>query len=174
MSDILEQRINIQNEEVGYRSAVSENLFGKTGAAINFINKRQFDQKSFEINGPYKVQTAVDGAFIVPYDMEIIGVAAFNIEPGSSGYTEFDIRRYTSSGVNAGSIFSTRPAIFSSAGGYAFVARRTDLVLENPAGTQLPVISTTNINAGDMLVCDLTAIQNGGQNCGLILWYRPR
>ena len=140
---------------MAYKAAVSESTFTRFGSSINFINKRQFDSKTFEINGPYKVATAVDGAYIVPFDMEITGVGAFNIVAGSSGTTTFNVRRFTASGVDAGSIFSTKPSITSAAGNNAYVARRlipSDTTLENPAGTTIPVISVTDINAVCVLV----------------------
>lgn len=177
MADILEQRLNIQSEEVAYKAAVSESTFTRVGSAVNFINKRQFDSKTFEINGPYRAANAIDGAYIVPFDMEITGVGVFNIVNGSSGTTQFNVRRFTASNVDAGSIFSTKPAINTSAGNNAYVARRlipSDTILENPTGTTLPVISVVNINAGDMLVCDVESAQVGAQNCGLVIWYRPR
>ena len=177
MSDITEERLNIQNEEMAYKSALSESTFTRLGSAVNFINKRQFDTKIFEINGPFKTATAIDGAFIVPFDIEIIGVGAFNIVNGSSGTTTFNVRRFTASNVDVGSIFSTKPAISSAAGNNAYVAKRlapTDFALENPAGTTLPVISVVNINAGDMLLCDIDSVQTSAQNCGLVIWFRPR
>jgi hypothetical protein len=177
MSDITEERINIQNEEVAYKAAVSESTFTRVGSAVNFINKRQFDTKTFEINGPYKVAQAIDGAFIAPFDMEIIGVGAFNIVNGSSGTTTFNIRRFTASNTGGSSIFSTKPAISTAAGNNAYVARRlipANLTLENPSGTTLPVISVVNIDAGDMLVCDIDTVQASAQNCGLVIWFRPR
>lgn len=178
MSDVTPERINIQQPEVAYRAAVSEATFSRVGAGINFINYFQHDRKEFFINGPYQTNTAIDGAHLFLYDAEIIGAAMFNIIAGSGGTTTMDIRRYTASGVGGSSIFTTLPSIDASAGNVSFVAVSLSpslVILENPAGTVVPVFSVTNVNAGDLIVTDITTVQTGGpQNCGLILFHRPR
>jgi hypothetical protein len=181
MADISEQRINIQAEETAYRAANSESTFTRVGAAVNFINKRQYDSKQFFLNGKYygqgAPQTDLDGAHMMLFDAEIVGVMMFNLVAGSSGTTTIDIKRRTASGGAGTSIFSVLPSITSAAGNHAFVARRlipANVLLENPAGTTAPVLSTTNLDAGDLLTIDLTAVQTGGENCGLIIYYRPR
>lgn len=182
MADISEARNNIQEEETNYRAAVSEALLKRTGASINFINKRQYDTKQFFLNGRYDrisgAQTGVDGANMMLFDAEIVGVMMFNLVAGSSGTTTLDIRRFTASNTPAGgtSIFSTKPSISYTAGNYAFVAYDflNSTTLENPSGTTLPVLSITNLNAGDLLVLNIDDKQISGENCGLIIYYRPR
>ncbi len=51
MTDVTEQRINLQAEETDYKSAVSEALLTRMAAAVNFVNKRQYDTKQFDLNG---------------------------------------------------------------------------------------------------------------------------
>lgn len=181
MSDVTERRINIQSEEVKYRAAVSEATMTRVGAAVNFVNKRQYDTKQFYLNGKYfgkgAPQISVDGSHIMLFDMEIVGVAMFNLVTGTSGTTSLDIIRRTASGGSGTSIFSTLPAISYSAGNNAWVQRRlvpSDSILENPSGTTAPVLSTINLDAGDMITCNLQSVQTGAENCGIILYLRPR
>lgn len=181
MADILEERINIQSEETSYRAAVSEAMLTRVGASLNFINKRQYDTKAFFLNGKYyqmgTPQHAVDGAYMFLFDAEIVGCMMFNITAGSSGTTTLDIKRYTASNTGGSSIFTTPPSISFSAGNYAFVGRRlipTDTILENPSGTTAPVIGTVNVDAGDMITLSLTSAQSGAENCGIVLFFRPR
>lgn len=180
MADITEERINIQVEDVQYRAAVSEAVGSTIGASINFINKRQHDNKAFFLNGKYSsvagAQTSVDGAWGVMFDIEIIGILMFNMVAGSSGTTTLDVRRWTASNTGNTSIFSTKPSITSAAGNnaYVFYDFLNSTALENPSGTTLPVLSVTNLNAGDLLTLNIDAKQTDGQNCGLIIYFRPR
>lgn len=181
MADATPRRINIQSEEVRYRSAVSESTMTRVGQSINFINLKQYDSRGFFQNGPYftgGVQAGVDGAWPVLFDVEIIGVSMFNLVAGTSGTTTLDVRRFTASNTPAGgaSIFSVKPSITSAAGNNAFVFYDflNSVVLENPTGTTLPVLSVTNLNAGDMLTLNIDSAQPLAQNCGLVLYYRPR
>lgn len=183
MADITPQRIILQEEEVQYRGSVSEATLFRFGSAANFVNLRQYDSRGFFINGPYNAvagaQTGVDGAWGILFDVEIVGVMMFNLVAGSSGSTTLDIRLFTATNTGNTSIFSTKPSIASSTGNNAYVFR--DFLnatnLENPAGTTVPVLtggSTFNLNAGDMLTMNVDAKQVGGQNCGILLYYRPR
>lgn len=179
MADIPERRIIIQEEETAYRAAVSEATLSRVGAVSNFISKRQYDSRGFFLNGPYGTigaQTGVDGAWAVLFDIEIIGVMMFNLVAGSSGTTTLDIRRFTASNTGNTSIFSTKPSLTSASGNNAYVFR--DVLnatnLEAPTGSTVPVVSTVNLNAGDMLTMNKDASQVGGQNCGILIYYRPR
>lgn len=180
MADITPERINIQEEETDYKAAVSEALLKRTGAGINFINLRQYDTKQFFVNGRYDkvsgAQTEVDGAQMMLFDAEIVGVMMFNMVAGSSGTTTLDINRWTASNTGGTSIFTIKPSITSAAGNIAFVAYDflNSTTLENPAGTTLPTLAVTNLNAGDLLTLDIDAKQVAGENCGLVIYYRPR
>jgi hypothetical protein len=184
MSDITEERLNLQIEETIYQSSISESLLTRVGASINFINKRQYDTKAFHINGPYSVAISfnqgqgVDGAHFILFDCEIIGVMAYNLKAGTSGVTTLDIRRFTGSNTPSGgtSIFSTKPSFNITAQNNSYVGyRQTDsTILENPAGTVLPVLSTTQLNAGDLITANIDSAMAGGENCGIALYLRPR
>lgn len=181
MADHPERRIILQTEEVRYRASVSEATLSRVANVTNFISKRQYDSRGFFLNGRYDLfgaQTGVDGAWGIMFDVEIVGVMMFNLVAGSSGTTTLDIRRFTASNTPSGgsSIFSTKPSITSAAGNNAFVFRDVlnSTTLENPSGTTVPVLSTTQLNAGDMLTMNKDASQTGGQNCGILIYYRPR
>lgn len=177
MAEITASKNNIQIEEVSYKSSISEATGFKLGAAINFINNRQYDTKQFNLNGTYSYPgVGLDGAYGVLWDCEIVGCMMFNLVAGTSGTTTLDLKRYTASDTGGTSIFGTKPAISYTAGNNAFVFQRfiDGTTLENPTGTTLPVLNSTQLNAGDMLVLELTAYQAGAKNCGLMLFTRPR
>lgn len=177
MADVLAERKNIQIEETSFRSANSESVMARLGAAINFVNNRQHSEKQFFANGPYGVmasypQLAVDGLVFFEFDAEIINVWAFNMEAGSSGTTELDLKLATASGGSFASIFSTTPKFTTSASNSAFV----DAVGKQAAttGVTAPVLSTVNVNAGDAIRLDIISAMTAAQNCGVVLHYRPR
>jgi len=178
MADLTPERINVQSEEVAYKAAVSEATFTRFGSAVNFINYFQHDRKEFFINGPYQAVVAPDGAHLFLYNAEIIGYCMFNVVAGSGGTTTIDVRKYTASNTGGASMFSTLPSIAASVGNYAFVAESFApgaVVLENPAGTTKAVFTSLLVDAGDLIVVDITAAQSGApQNCGIVIFHRPR
>jgi hypothetical protein len=178
MSDIPAVKSNIQTEAVQFRAAVSESILNTVGGSINFINTKQYDTKAYFINGPYNgtgvLETAVDGLYIVPpgINATIFAVSMYNIVAGSGGTTTLDVLRATSSGGAFTTIFSTKPAIASSAGNNAYIATGG-----SGSGLTAPVLTGTtfNLSAGDALRLDFTGKQTGSpENCGLILYTYPR
>ncbi len=185
MSDIPEKRIIMQQEEATYNAANSEALLSRVGATANFIAKRQYDSRGFFLNGPYSIlgaQTGVDGAWPILFDVELMAVAMFNLVAGASGSTTLDVRRFTASNTPAGgsSIFTTKPSLPYSTGNNAYLFK--DFVnnadIQAPSGAVMPVFDNGGgpflLDRGDMLTINKDASQVGGQNCGLILYYRPR
>ncbi len=180
MTDIASARVNIQQEAVRFRTAISEAILSTIGGAINFINNKQYDTKDFFINGPYNItgvnETFVDGLQIIPVgiNIAIFDVAMFNVTAGSGGTTTLDILYATASGTASGSwtsIFTTKPAIASTAGNNAYVQTGG-----SGTGLTAPVLTTTpiTISAGDAFRVDFTGKQTGSpQNCGIIIFYRP-
>lgn len=185
MTDIAPQRINIQQEETRYKASNSEALLSRVGSAINLINLRQYDSRGFFLNGPYSIigaQQGVDGAWGILFDVELIAVHMFNLVAGSSGNTTLDVRRFTASNTPAGgaSIFSTKPTLSSAAGNnaYLFKDMLNGVDVQAPTGATMPVFDNGGgpflLNRGDMLTINKDSSQVGGQNCGLVLYYRPR
>ncbi len=180
MADLIEERLNIQIEETQYKAAVSESTMSRVGASINFVNKRQHDTKQFFINGKYYVggasQTGVDGAYMFLFDAEITGIAMFNLIAGASGTTTLDIVRYTASNTGGSSIFATKPSITYTAGNNAYVGvalTPSYTILENPSGTTAPTMALTTASAGDLIKMNVTSVQTGGENAGIVIYFRP-
>lgn len=175
MSAIAAVRKLIDELEVKYRSGVSESTWFKIGGVINFIVTKNHQEKQFFLNGKYSLlampQNKVDGLTIFEYDATIINAWLFNIVAGSSGVTEIDCRIKPQNSGSYTSIFSTRPQIAAAAGNDAWIG-----VGQSFANMTAPVLSASplNVNAGDGLVVDLIQAQAGGQNCGLLIHYRPR
>ncbi|OPZ24611.1 MAG: hypothetical protein BWZ03_00086 [bacterium ADurb.BinA186] len=166
-------------EGARFRSAVSEELIQRLGATNNFISLYQYDTKDFFLNGPYSSvstpQTAVDGLYVFPFDVEIFDAVMFNIVSGSSGTTELDIKYATAPGGSFTSIFSTTPKITSAAGDYAWIGVGGSLTgATAPVFTSTPASPSFNVDAGWAVRIDLLQSQAGAQNCGLLLYFRPR
>lgn len=182
MADIVERRVIIQQEETKYRAAVSEATLSRVGAVTNFISKRQYDSRGFFLNGPYDTaagSTGVDGAWGILFDIEIVGIMMFNLVTGGvpGTWTQLDIRRWTATNTGNTSIFSTKPRLSGSVpnNAYIFLDLLNNTTLESPIlGATLPVMATTQLNAGDMLTMNLDTAMTGGQNCGILIYYRPR
>jgi hypothetical protein len=184
MSDITPRRIIIQQEETKYRASVSEATLSRVGATTNFINMKQYDSRGFFLNGAYRYamgQTGVDGAWGILFDIEIVGIMMFNLVAGTSSLlgqqrTILDIRRWTASNTGNTSIFTDKPIINYTApnNAYLFIDLLNSTTLENPTGTFLPTMAVTQLNAGDMLTMNCEEGMLGAQNCGLLIYYRPR
>lgn len=189
--DLTAARRLIQEEETRYRAAVSEAVAQKMGQTMNFISKRQYDVKDFRLNGPYDIvaapQFAVDGIYVFPFDVEIINLTIYNFVPGSSGTTELDLKRATSSGGSWSSIFSVTPKITSAAtdpdGAYGLSYDIVDGTLGqtwnlNTPGTGVTMGQLTsapfNVDKGDAIRVDKITHMTGAQNCGLLVYFRPR
>lgn len=175
---IAPSRNSIYIEGAQFRSAISEDLVQRVGSSINFINDYQHSEKQFFINGLYGTATTpvlgVDGLAVFEFDAYIIDAWMFNITAGSAGTTEIDLKIATTSGGAFTSIFSTTPKITSAAGNNAWVGAPTGGPYTPPSGTTQPVFATRNISAYTAIRCDLLQKQTAGQNCGIIIHYRPR
>ena len=175
------QRINIFEEETNRRSSLSEALFSRVGASINFINQKQYDSHAFHFNGDYGegvlVSPGLDGIFPILFDMEIVGITMWNRMAGTSGVTEIDLIKFSGSGNEVGSIFSVTPKFNSQVGDNAFLIKSvlSDTVLTQPsAGSTEPVFSSVNIDAGEAIFCQIKSAMNGAQDCSILINFRPR
>jgi hypothetical protein len=180
MTDLTEQRINIQVEETNRRSALSEALFSRVGQAINFVNKRQYDSHQFHLNGLYRKGVGVvgsDGIFPILFNMEIVGITMWNRKNGSGGNTTLDVQWLSGSGVIEGSIFSTKPSFNNNVGDNAYLLKNvlSDTVVTEPAlGATAPVLSKTQFNAGDALLLVIDSAMTAAEDCTLVINFRPR
>lgn len=179
MADVSPVRQNVALAEVQFRAAVSEGTWQKIGGSVNFINDYQYDTKDFFINGPYTItataDTAVDGLQVIPIgiNIQIIGVAMYHITAGGGGTTSLDVKYATTPGGAFTSIFSTAPAIASTAGNNTW----TQTGGSAGTGLTIPVMTSTpfNLSAGNAFRIDFLSKQTGSpQNTGLVLFYQPR
>ena len=178
MTAIAEFKAPIQQEEVQYKSSISESTFTKIGSTINFIQNRQYDTHSFNLNGAYELgvgSTGLDGKFIVLRNMELVAITFSNKVSGVSGSTTVDVHWFNGSGSDQGSIFSTRPAIDSTAPSDAYGIKGLADGYNDAGGTgiTLPVLSKTTFNAGDALDFQLDASMSGPQDFNLNIHFRP-
>lgn len=180
MTDISPARINIQQEETAYRAGVSESTLSRVGAATNFVNLRQYDSHAFHVNGLYSLAVGIlgyDGIFPILFDVEITGLTMYNRVAGTSGTTTVDIHKFTDANTDAGTIFSTRPAIDSTAPNNAYMIRRELDNTNFPAtqtGLTYPVFSTTDFSAGEALFFEIDSAMSGAEDLTLELHFRPR
>lgn len=163
--------------DVSYRRALSEAIFTRVAAQNNFINTYQTDIKEWKLNGSYGVATGIsfyDGVASFFYNSEIVGINFYNGEAGISGTTQFDVKWINTSGVDQGTIFSTKPSITSAASSNAIGFK--NLVTSNTVtgtGITLPVFSKTQFLEGESVYLILDSSMVSAQNCGLTIFYRP-
>jgi hypothetical protein len=181
MSNLVEARQDIELEEARFRGGVSEAFATKIGQSLNFVNRRQYDKHSWNLNGPYKTgqgSTGVDGIFTFLFDAEIVGFYYFSgnvISP--SGYTEVDLHWYdVATGADQGTIFSTKPRVDSTAANNSYTVRDVlnSTTLKNPTGHTLAVLNKTQFDAGDALRLDLDSAMSGANNFQFSIFFRPR
>lgn len=179
-TEVTPERKNIYIEDVQYRASVSEAVGQKMAGAINFINVGQHVERQWNLNGLYSYlgtpQTGVDGAFVIWYNMEIVGISMYNLVAGSGGTTQLDILKHTTSGGAGSSIFSTKPTLSYLSGNNSvlFYDFLNATAIHAPTGCTQPVLTSTSLTKGDMLTMNLTSAQVSGQSCGITLHMRPR
>jgi hypothetical protein len=99
-------------------------------------------QHAWHANGPYRVDTAVDGGIMVPTSMVLTAVKLHRTTPGSSGSTSIDINK------NGSTMYITNPASKPAIGFGSTVFHAV-----------LP--SDTTLSAGDVITIDIDAIEAG-------------
>ena len=166
-------------EETDFKSGVVESTIQKISAVSNHIVKYQYDTHKWDANGRFSLFTineGFDGKYPVLFDMEIVGYALGVKTTGISGTSTFDIHRYTGGDTDAGSIFSTRPAVVNTAADDTQSIIRLDPAsdLQLPTGHTKGIFSLTELNAGDALEARIDAAADGGRNATIALMFRPR
>ena len=175
MADVTPLRINLQAEEVAYRSSVSEATLSRVGSSVNFINYYQHDKRDLFANGRYNImpsypQLGVDGLVIFEYAVQILNVYIWNGIAGSGGTTELDVKWKPQASGSYASMFSTTPKITSTAASYSICG-----VGDTVTGFTAPILSKTNFDAKDVLRLDIMGAMTGTvEGCGIIIHYRPR
>ena len=179
MGKVTPALIDLYDEEISAGSPTRSSTMQRIAASVNFWNTYYEGHRGWFLNGPYGVmgtpQYGVDGAYGLVTNMMIYGITVYNLEAGSSGVTEFDVKVIPPSGSSF-SIFSTRPKIPHTSGNNARIIMNltTSTTLAASSGVTLPVFSTTDLSAGCLLTLDLISAQTNGKSAGLILSLRPK
>lgn len=178
MVDVTEARKIIQQESVRFRGSVSEAVAFTLAAAINFINKRQFDKHSWHLNGDVaqlQAQSVGDGVFICLEDIEVFGYAIYNGKSGVNGLTEIDLHKVLADGTDEGSIFTTKPTISPSAADGSFqVLNLANGGSEEPTGHTLGEFSLSSFDKFDGIRLDLDSAMGASEDLQVIMFFRPR
>lgn len=173
MAQLPGERKLIFQEDIRYKAGVSEGVGTKLGNIANFISLYQHSDKQFFINGFYEVfagQTFIDGLVSFTFAAEIFDIVVFNAVVGTSGTTEIDVKYSPSVGSAFTSIFTTTPKITTAAANDIWFRVGSSLT-----GTTAPVATTFpfQVAANSAMRIDLVQAMPNGQNCGVILHYRP-
>lgn len=163
MANVPELKEYIQLESVLTREPLGEFLEQGMGGSINFLLSRNAFEQIYKINGNvrfFNTKLSVDDLWIVPFDCTILDVIFYQKTPGTSGTTQVDITRATTPGGSFTSIFSTKPAVDSTA-----AARSWCAIGQTVTGFTAPVLvgspAAYNVNKYDGLSWDILSVQNG-------------
>lgn len=169
-------RHDFYQEEVDYRSALSEALLTKLGEGQQFITEKQLLHHEFKYLGPFRpIAGGEDGTLFPIFDYEIVGMSFRVRDAGSSGTTEIDIHKISTIGLDTGSILSTTAQIThaSSDGAPNYKNLLVPSALAS-AGTTLPVFSSTEFSVGEQLRIDVVSNATGAKDLHVNIWYRAR
>ena len=181
MADADSVRRIMQEEELQFRAALSENLFFGVGENINFIANFQHNRHDYHLNGDYPIasgQTGIDGVFHCFKNIEVVGYSFYIGDVGISGATTIDIHEILGNGTDNGSIFTTLPSVdattaanFSTSSAEYFLG--TENQISTPTGHTIAVFDRRTFSAGTSLRLDLDAAASSGADAQFTLIYRP-
>ena len=185
MAEVTPAKQNIQQEEVDYKSSVSEQLLTKIAASINFINNKQFCTFKFDFLGPFEplgLGGGEDGRLVFPFDAEICCLATSLRDTGSSGATVIDLHKINTSGVDQGSIFQgfhTYSIPSGATSGKGFFRNYIDGTSVFPSGTfggtRGDMLDADRLfSAGEVLRVDVVSNADGARDLSVTVFYRPR
>lgn len=179
MSNLVGQRVILQNEELKSGVPGSEGTMQRIGQSTNFLLDQPMHNLSWVMNGIYYIggalQNFVDGPRMISKNYYIHAIALWAYVPGTSGDLIIDVVRRPPIGPSV-SIFSVHPKMNFSSGAYGRLAKRfpDNTTLVATAGATLPTLALTNLDAGDFLEMNILGVQAGGADGGLQLELRPR
>ena len=182
-TEVTPAKNNLYNEEVNYKSGLSEQLMTKIAGSINFINDKQMCVYDFKFFGPFKslgLGGGEDGAMVLPFNIEICAIGIRLRDCGSSGNTTVDLHLIDANGTDQGSLFNNKIIIAhnesNEKGFYTnFIDSTTNDV--DQAASQLPTItpsSNRNVDAGKSLRLDVDGNATDARDLIVTLFYRPR
>ena len=186
MAEVTPSKQNIQQEEVNFKSAVSEQLSSKISASINFINNKQFCTFKFDFLGPFEplgLGGGEDGRLVFPFDAEICCLATSLRETGSSGATVIDLHKINTSGADQGSIFQSFHT-YSIPGGFGgnekgffrnYIDGTSVFPTGSTGGTRGDMPDANRLfSAGEVLRVDVSSAADGARDLSVTVFYRPR
>ena len=177
------ERVDIYQEEVDYRSALSENLMTKLAKGVNFINDNQLSTFNFRFLGNFAcLSGGEDVLLVLPFAITIVGYSGHLRLVPTSSILSIDVHKVNSSGVDQGSIMENSVQINTSASnGVMWYKNQLAGTENNPVGVlggasseSLPTVDTTSFAAGEGIRIDLDSVSS--QNCedlSFNVWYRP-
>ena len=179
MSDVNQNRKNIQEKETDYKAIVSSATMKKLGASINFINNSQTMRHEWKLNRFYSFGKGIvnlDGHLTNPFAWEIISMSIVNGTAGISGSTVFNLQWINASNVLQGNILTSNITFGTSYPSNAhFMKRVTDNVIL--AGSGLPITNFTftkrTFFAGERVQLNLIDAMNGATDLAILLHWRP-
>ena len=177
------ERVDIYQEEVDYRSALSENLMTKMAKGVNFINDSQLSTFNFRFLGNFQgLSGGEDGILVLPMNIEVIGYSGHLRLVPTSSILSIDIHKVNSSGADQGSILENSIQINTSASnGVVWYTNQLASTENNPTGVlggavseALPTVDTTSFLAGEGMRIDIDAtLAMGCEDLSFNIWYRP-
>ena len=151
----LKNSIYVEDVETG--AAASEATMNKFGASVNKLLDEVWYSLHWIANGSYWITSfpeySMDKELLVPFDCEIVKIRVYNKTAGTSGTSECDIEKRQLAG-SWSTIFTTRPKIPFSSGANAQIITQhlpTTSTIYASAGTTVPVLASTQLNANDVL-----------------------
>ena len=180
MADVTPAKNNLQQEEVDFKSALSEQLMTKIAGSVNFINDKQMCVYDFKFFGKFKtIAGGEDGAMIAPFDLEICAIAFRLRDCGSVGNTTVDLHKLSAAGADSGTIFTDKIIIAhdetNERGFYTnFISSTSNAVTQ--AASQMPTMTSGNreIAAGESIRLDIDGNATDAQDLIVTIFYRPR
>lgn len=178
MTDITAALNTIQTEETQFRASLSENMFQRVGAVTNQLTGKYFLNHEFNLNGSYGLAVGLDGAdgsFSLPFDFEITAFYYRIGAVGTGGTSTIDLHEFSAAGADAGTIFSTKASVDTSAADNSMTM--FDVInsntISNPTGHTLAVLSKTAFTAGEQIMVQVDEAMGGARDFNFVLFYRP-
>ena len=180
MTDVTPAKSNLQQEEVDFKSALSEQLMTKVAGSVNFINDKQMCVYDFKFFGKFKtISGGEDGAMVAPFDLEICAISFRLRDCGSLSNTTIDLHKISSAGADSGSIFTNKIIVAhdetNEKGFFSnFISSASNAVTQ--AGSQMPTMTSGNreISAGESIRLDIDGNATDAQDLIVTIFYRPR
>lgn len=175
MTDVVAAPNIIQQEEVSYKSSVSESVLTRIAASINYIISRIPTVLNYDYSGYYKATSIIDGQNGLRYFEKEVKISRYiltNDIAGSSGTSSINFEVYNASNVLVGNLFSVEPSIDSAAGDRAVVGRNITDSNDITNGVGNRVVGTLNLTvlpAGYSIRAVLSSAQTDARNLNFTL-----